>query len=116
MKKASLHGLTFRTDVDLDGDELQADVTDSYREFMYGIYRLFSPRYFRPIDAPPAPVQGGTESGVNETIDASVFARWNSRADYRPQNLTDWADRHGADIASLTGSVLADNPGQAAPD
>ncbi len=54
---------------------LKEDVADSYREFMYGTYHLFSPRYFRPMDAPPAPVQGGTESGVNETIDASVFAR-----------------------------------------
>ncbi len=116
MKKASLHGLTFRADVDLDGDELKEDVTDSYREFMYGIYRLFSPRYFRPIGAPPAPVKGGTESSVNETIDASVFARWNSRADYRPPNLADWAALHGVDVAVLTGSLLADDPGQAAPD
>ena len=28
MKKASLHGLTFRADVDLDGDELKAEVTE----------------------------------------------------------------------------------------
>ena len=116
MKKASLHGLTFRADVDLDGDELKAEVTNSYRKFMYGIYRLFSPRYFRPIGAPPKQVENGTESSVNETIDASVFARWKSRADYRPPNLADWADRHGANIASLTGSVLANDPAQAAPD
>ncbi len=116
MKKASLHGLTFRADVDLDGDELKADVTDSYLKFMYGIYRLFSPRYFRPIGTPPKQVENGTESSVNETIDASVFARWHSRTDYRPPNLADWADRHGVDIASLNGSVLTDNPGQAAPD
>ena len=36
MKKASLHGLAFRNDVDLDGDELKAPITDSYRTFMYG--------------------------------------------------------------------------------
>ena len=116
MKKASLHGLTFRADVDLDGDELKAEVTDSYRKFMYGLYRLFSPRYFRPIGAPPKQVGNGIESSVNETIDASVFARWKSRTDYRPPNLADWADRHSADIASLTGSVLANDPAQAAPD
>jgi uncharacterized protein (DUF2235 family) len=116
MKKASLHGLTFRTDVDLDGDELKADITDSYRAFMYGIYRLFSPRYFRPISAPPTQVENGTESNVNETIDASVFARWNHDMTYRPPNLADWAARHNVDIASLTSSVLADRPGEAAPD
>ncbi len=116
MKKASLHGLTFRSDVDLDADELKAEVTDSYWTFMYGIYRLFSARYFRPIGAPPAPVQDGTESSVNETIDVSVFARWNHDMAYRPRNLADWADRHGVDIASLTGSVLANNPAAAAPD
>ena len=40
MKKASLHGLAFRNDVDLDGDELKAPITDSYRTIMYGIYQV----------------------------------------------------------------------------
>jgi hypothetical protein len=61
-------------------------------------------------------VQGGTESNVNETIDASVFARWNANGDYRPANLVDWAQRHGVDIARLTNSVVADDPNTAAPD
>jgi hypothetical protein len=55
MKKASLHGLAFRNDVDLDGGELKAKVANSYREFMYGIYRLFSRPYYRPIGEPPTP-------------------------------------------------------------
>jgi hypothetical protein len=104
------------SDVGLDGDELKTEVTDSYWTFRYGIYRQFSARYFRPIGAPPAPVQGGTQSSVNETIDVSVFARWNHDMAYRPPNLADWAARHSVDIASLTGSVLANNPAAAAPD
>jgi uncharacterized protein (DUF2235 family) len=116
MKKASLHGLAFRTDVGLDGDVLKAPVSDSYREFMYGVYRLFSRPYFRPIGAPPVQDDAGADSNVNETIDASVFARWNADPNYRPPNLADWAARRGVDIARLTHSVLADAPDQAAPD
>ncbi len=116
MRKASLHGLAFRNDVDLDGDELKAAVADSYREFMYGAYRLFSRPYYRPIGAPPTPAEDGTNSNVNETIDASVFARWNNDASYRPPNLANWAARYNVQIASLTNSVLANAPGSPAPD
>jgi len=116
MKKASLHGLAFRNDVDLDGDELAAPVADSYRSFMYGAYRLVSRPYFRPIGTPPVQTPGGMEFNVNETIDASVFARWNNVTSYRPPNLADWASRHHADITGLTRSVLADDPSVAAPD
>jgi len=116
MKKASLHGLAFRNDVDLDGNELNAPIADSYRTFMSGIYRLVSPPYYRPIGAPPAPRDGGADATVNETIDASVFARWNGNLSYRPPNLADWAARHGVEIASLQSSVLADDPTRPAPD
>jgi len=116
MKKASLHGLTFRNDVELDGDESMAPVADSYADFMYGAYRLFSRPYDRPIGTPPAPADGGTDGNVNETIDASVFARWNRNATYRPPNLAAWAARYNVDIANLTNSVLATAPGSPAPD
>jgi hypothetical protein len=116
MKKASLYGLSFRTDVDLDGNELKAPITDSYREFAYGAYSLISRRYYRPIGEPPTPAQNGTNSNVNETIDASVFTRWNADTTYRPQNLVDWSHRYGADISRLTSSVLADAPTTIAPD
>lgn len=116
MKKASLHGLAFREDVDLDGDESKAPVTDSYGQFLYGIYRLASRPYYRPIGAPPREVKDGTEINVNETIDASVFARWNADGTYRPPNLTDWAKRYGVDIARLTNPVLATDPNTPVPD
>lgn len=116
MKKASLHGLAFREDVTLDGNELTAQVTDSYRKFLGGIYRLVSSPYYRPIGAPPRQVRDGKEVNVNETIDASVFARWNANDKYRPPNLADWANRYGVDIARLTNSVQANHPGTSAPD
>ncbi|HXW49044.1 MAG TPA: DUF2235 domain-containing protein [Xanthobacteraceae bacterium] len=116
MRKASLHGLAFRNDVELDGNVLTAPISDSYREFMYGIYHHFSPPYYRPIGAPPAQTEDGATTNVNETIDASVFARWNSDGSYRPPNLTDWATRRGADISALNASVIADTPNLPAPD
>jgi uncharacterized protein (DUF2235 family) len=116
MKKASLHGFAFRNDVELDGDALKAPICDSYREFMGGAYRCFSFRYFRPVGEPPIRASDGTNSNVNETIDGSVFARWNHVAEYKPRNLADWAKRHRVDIARLKNSVLADDPKIAAPD
>jgi len=113
MKKASLHGLTFRNDVTLDGDELTAPITDSYRDFLYGLYHLVSAPHYRSIGA--APTDGGTDTTVNETIDASVFARWRADVGYRPPNVLDWAARRNVDAAALTTSVLADNPTVAAP-
>jgi uncharacterized protein (DUF2235 family) len=116
MRKASLHGLAFRNDVELDGNELTANVTNSYREFMYGIYHHFSTPYFRPIGQAPTPAENGKNCAVNETIDASVFIRWNKIANYRPPNLADWAARYHLDIAKFEGSVLADAPDTPAPD
>ena len=66
MKKASLHGLAFRNDVDLDGDVFNAPVTNSYRKFMYGIYHWFSAPYYRPIaEAPKVVVDGRLMTGQN---------------------------------------------------
>ncbi len=116
MNKASLHGLAFRNDVDLDGSEIKADICDSYRQFLCGTYRWFSRPYGRPIGAPPISDANGTSSNVNETIDASAFARWNTDRTYRPKNLADWAARHGVQISGLTHSVVADAPDVPAPD
>ena len=65
----------------------------------------------RVIGEPPKPSEGGHDETINETIDASVFERWQMNASYRPKNLADWAQRHGCvDLATLTGSVLAHAP------
>jgi uncharacterized protein (DUF2235 family) len=116
MKKASLHGLTFRNDVEIDGNYLNSQIGDSYREFMGGFYRWISFRYHRPIGEPPVGREDGTHSNVNVSIDNSVFARWNNVPEYSPRNLAAWAKRKKIDIASLKDSVLADDPNTAAPD
>jgi uncharacterized protein (DUF2235 family) len=113
MTKAASLRLGFRGEVALDGDAAVAPISDSFSEFMHGLYRLvkLGRPYYRPIDHPAA-----GEHNVNETIDASVFERWRRVPGYRPQNLSDWAGRHGVDIAGLTRSVLASDPRTAVPD
>jgi uncharacterized protein (DUF2235 family) len=107
MAKASALGLAFRSDVALDGDMVIAPISDSFGEFMHGFYRLakLGQPYYRPIDRSAA-----GEHNVNETIDASVFERWRQDPTYRPQNLVEWSQRHGTEIASLTKPVLAGDP------
>jgi uncharacterized protein (DUF2235 family) len=116
MKKASLHGLEFKNDVDIDGDVLKANIAPSYEEFMYGVYCKVKGRHFRPIGAEPKKIGDGTYSTVNETIDASVFERWRKVPEYRPNNLVEWAKRRNVDINALNQSVRADDPTVPAPD
>jgi uncharacterized protein (DUF2235 family) len=116
MKKASLHGLTFRNDVDIDGDAVTAPITDSYKEFAYGVYSKFSKPLFRKIGEDPDVREDGTHTNVNETIDQSVFERWRTVPAYRPPNLTEWANRKKVDPTKLTNSVRADDPAVIAPD
>jgi hypothetical protein len=43
---------------------------------------------------------------INETIDASVFEKWRKDPFYRPENLTDWAERHGLNPGDMHGTAL----------
>ncbi len=116
MKKASLYGLTFRNDVEIDGDMLTATVNDSREEFLHGAYASVSRNYFRAIGGDPDVRDNGTHTNVNETIDQSVFDRWRVTPTYRPQNLTDWAKRKNVDPTAIRNSVRADDPSVVAPD
>lgn len=116
MKKASAHGLAFKHDVELDGDALGAGITDSYRKFMYGAYSLLSWPHYRPVGEAPRALADGTHSNVNETIDASVFQRWQADPNYRPPGLVEWERRYNTAIAGLKTSVRADQPITAVPD
>jgi uncharacterized protein (DUF2235 family) len=116
MKKASPHGLTFRNDVEIDGNVLTAEITDSYKEFARGAYSKFYKPHFRPIGEDPEVRDDGTHANVNETIDRSVFDRWRTVPDYRPPNLSEWASRKNVDPINLTNSVRADDPTVIAPD
>ncbi|MDT9597915.1 DUF2235 domain-containing protein [Sphingosinicella rhizophila] len=115
MTKAALSGLTFREEVELDGNEQLAPISDSYKEFLKGFYSTLFNRSFRPIGAAPVRTVNGTHFNVNETIDASVFDRWRRDNGYRPPNLAAWAQRHGVKPEELQASVLALSPDAVAP-
>lgn len=88
MKKAESQGLAFRSEVDLDGDDVTGKIKNSYSEFMYGAYQIISPpSFYRTIGAAPDARDDGIHTNVNETIDANVFKRWRADPTYRPQNL-----------------------------
>jgi hypothetical protein len=117
MQKAELHGLTFRSEVVLDGDILKAPIIDSYHSFGEGLYALVSPALNRPIGPEPHVRENGdTDTNVNETIDASVFERWRADPTYRPINLVEWVGRKKVDPSQLQTSVRADDPRVVVPD
>ena len=117
MQKAQMHGFLFKDTVNIDGDESQGDVHDSFAAMAGGVYRackLWRP-YYRPIGAAPAVTGDQTTSTINETLDASVFDRCRSDPGYRPRNLMEWANAHKVDMNSIHGSVRADDPSAAVP-
>lgn len=116
MQKAVLHGLTFRSDVTLDGDALTAPIIDSYQSFAEGWYARLTSRLYRTIGAEPDIQDNGTHTNVNETIDASVFQRWRADPKYRPQNFVEWAARKKVDPMQIQTSVRADDPRMTVPD
>lgn len=116
MKKAEVHGLAFRSEVELDGDSVTAPIADSYGKFGYGIYHWISSPLYRPIGADPIEQDDGTHPTVNETIDASVFKRWRADPAYRAANLVEWAKRKNVDPGQIQTSVMADDPRVAVPD
>ena len=116
MQKAESHGLSFRSEVNLDGDALKAPIADSRKEFAYGAYAMVSPPLYRTIGREPDVREDGSHINVNETIDASVFERWRADPTYRPVNLVEWAQRKKVDPALLQTSVRADDPHVEVPD
>jgi uncharacterized protein (DUF2235 family) len=112
MQKAALHGLNFKVNVTIDGDESRAVVHDSFAEMAGGAYRALKlgRPYYRAIGARPVVVNGTTMSTINETLDESVFDRWRQDEHYRPANLAAWANAHDVDMAKLHGSVRSDDP------
>lgn len=112
-EKAQELGFRFEEPVVLSGSEHLADVRDSYRNFLKGLYpllRLGRGRHWRQIGRPPRPTRSrpGLSYTLNETIDASVFERWRAVPGFRPPNLRDWATRTGHDLEELTTSVAAE--------
>jgi uncharacterized protein (DUF2235 family) len=118
MQKARLHGLTFNDTINIDGDESRAEIHDSFGQMSGGVYRalkLWQP-YYRTIGADPMVSESTTTTTINETIDGSVFNRWQKDAAYRPKNLEEWATRRRADLEALHSSVRADDPSTVVAD
>lgn len=74
--KAEAAGLRLRSKAVVGPDDHLAEVNDSFREFMFGFYQRFRGPFDRPFG-----------SGVNETVDESVWNRWRYDPDYRPASL-----------------------------
>lgn len=101
--KAQHCGLTLRRSPTITAGAELAPVSDSYSEFMWGIYKVatLGKRFHRGIDADPVRKPTGIVTTVNETIDGRVFLRWRKLAAYRPPSLVRWASRHGIDPAQI---------------
>jgi uncharacterized protein (DUF2235 family) len=115
MDKAAGLGLVFRDQVTIDASQVAPPVTDSYRDFAWGLYRFVSRRFHRTVGLEPERGTQATTSRINETIDGSVFERWRTDMTYRPANLVSWAERKGTDPAKLNGAALATDPKTSAP-
>jgi hypothetical protein len=109
-EKAWLHGLAFSMPDTIIGDLETAPITDSYAEFLYGAYKLVTPPLYREIDRPPEERSVTVVHTINETIDVSVFERWQDDPSYRPPNLVTWAAKHGVDPKDIESSIRADEP------
>jgi uncharacterized protein (DUF2235 family) len=107
MDKARLHGLVFTDDVVIDGDANTCSIRDSYAEMARGAYKVLTLNkpFFRTIGAEPIDTSTSVTTTINETIDASVFQRWQKDANYRPKNLMEWAQRRNVDPSALDSSV-----------
>jgi uncharacterized protein (DUF2235 family) len=118
MGKAIQHDLEFKSTVDLDDGVNTCPIHNSLAEMAHGIYEVltFGKHYYRPIGRAPVESDSSTVTVINESIDASVFARWKAVSDYRPPNLKDWADRLKVDIGNLAASVTTTNPAVVPPD
>jgi hypothetical protein len=110
MDKAAVHGLCFRSGIEMDALDTKAPIADSYASFGPPLLRLFSKRFYRPVGAEPEVGTKRTTFRINETIDGSVFERWRANPAYRPPNLKEWADRFKIDPVGLTQPVLASDP------
>jgi uncharacterized protein (DUF2235 family) len=117
MNKAIAHGLEFKDNVVIDGDENTCPIRDSLAEMAHGIYEVLTlgKHYYRSIGAEPRDTGEAVESTINETIDGTVFDRWRADETYRPPNLKEWAARRGVDPSALKQAVRAKDATAIAP-
>ncbi len=108
-RKAADHGLAFSAPIQPGPDDLADEPVDSFSEFMKGAYKIFrlGKRYYRPIGAPSRQVKKGWSTSIAETVDASVFTKYQAGTTYRPRNLEDWAKAKGLDLTAISGDQKA---------
>jgi uncharacterized protein (DUF2235 family) len=118
MAKATEHGLEFKDSVELDEGATACEVCDSLAEMAHGIYEVITlgKHYYRPIGIDPIDTDKGRINTINESIDATIFARWKADSKYRPQNLVEWSQRRKVDPATFATSVSASDPTKTIPD
>jgi uncharacterized protein (DUF2235 family) len=113
-QRAASLGLAFRKAIDVDGRVDSCAIDDSYATFLNGTYKIVSRRFHRPIGQSPSVSEGYWIATINETIDESVFRRWRSDVNYRPQSLVDWAKSNNVDdLGQIQTTVRADDPSAA---
>src|SRR5262249_49593404 len=61
----------------VDPDSTSAPISDSFGQFLHGIYALTHNRFYRVMEITP---------DGNEALDDSVMARYRANDRYRPQN------------------------------
>jgi len=85
-EKAVACGLGLKELAIVDPSDYRAHVTDSYSQILWGLYKVvkLGKRFNRPF---------GT--GVNETVDDSVWQRWKDIKNYRPPSLLGEATKRG---------------------
>lgn len=103
LQKARNAGLQIVNVPDVNGIEYKGELVDSYSEFLFGAYKYIPgiKRIRREIGAAPREVTGGRIAAVNETIDVSVFKRWQDMPSYRPNNLRSYLAREQIDPDSI---------------
>lgn len=106
-EKARAAGLALKPLPALASADSCGPVTDSFRSFMFGLYRLVRSRFYRVIGAERVVKESGFVDTANETIDGSVFDRIRADRNYSPPSLAEWASRRGVDPRSLHGAVYA---------
>ncbi|WP_341918119.1 DUF2235 domain-containing protein [Hydrocarboniphaga effusa] len=81
--KAAAAGLAFASPVPVQASDVMDPPHDSYSEFAFGLYKLVKggKRHHRRI--------GGS---INETLDPSVWRKWQADPAYRPESLRAHAD------------------------
>ncbi len=106
MKKAENLGLGFKAFPEQLNDMHSAEIADSYKEFVNGVYRWLSPRHFRTIGQYTLEVDNADSFPLFETIDSSIFDRMRLNSEYKPKNIMKWVEFNSFDL-ERTGSFQA---------